>query len=219
MIALKRIFAVLLCVLLLAACGRISEGDRLAERGYEEYAAHRYENALGYFERAESSGLKSTSVTRFYSCYGDALFRMERYSESITAHMKALAVNDRLFSSWVTVGICERRLGDLGAAERAYSRAVECDPHDSRSVGLYLSMGSMFISNGRPYAALSYLRKAEEIYPEHPAAHAYMAIAYAMTGDHSRSAEELQLAAAYGYHHIYEVRETIININNSAAVS
>lgn len=75
-------------------------------------------------------------------------------------------------------------------------------------------MASLYISSNKPHTAIDYLEKAVEIYPEHPAAHAYLALAYAMEYEYDRSDEQFVLASAYGYGQIDVIKERIEEIKN-----
>ena len=115
----------------------------------------------------------------------------------------------------MTAGVCYSKLGRTDDALKTYEKALEYDPQNADSVGLYVSLGSLYISQNKPYTAIDYLEKASEIYPEQPAAHAYLAIAYAMAYEYDKSDEQLILASGYGYDRIDEIKERINEVRGS----
>jgi tetratricopeptide (TPR) repeat protein len=110
--------------------------------------------------------------------------------------------------------VCYRKLGDDANALLYYEKALEYDSENADSVGLYVSLGSLYIENNKPYTAIDYLEKAAELYPEQPAAHAYLAIAYAMAYEYDKSEEQLTLASGYGYSDIDAVKERIEEVRS-----
>ncbi len=207
--------AVLLSVFILTSCGKYSKGDKLVTEAVDYYKAENYTAALDALKEAEDSKLKSTKEEVLYFYLGETYFKTGDYEKSIEYHRKATEFEPELFKSYVTIGVCQRKLGNEKEALKAYSEALLYDPQNSDSVGLYVSLGSLYIANGKPYTAIDYLEKAEAIYPEHPAAHAYLAIAYAMAYEYAMADNQLALAVAHGYDNIGEVKERIDEIKNA----
>lgn len=173
-----------------------------------------YSAALNNLEQAELSELKSVSADKLYFYMGESYFKTGNYEKSLEAHLKAVELRPDLFKSYVTIGVCYSKLGDKKQALSAYSKALEYDPANGDSVGLYVSLGAVYISNGKPFTAIEYLESAVSIYPEHAAAHAYLAMAYAMAYETEKSQQELEIAEALGYNKLEEVREKIGRIKH-----
>ena len=200
---------------MLTSCGKgeeVSYGDELVDEAVKLYDAEDYSSALDVLLQAEQTELKNTDNAVLYYYLGESYFKTGDYEKSIEAHSKALEISPDLFKSWVTTGVCYRKLGDRNKALEAYEKALEFDPVNGDSVGLYVSLGSVYISNGKPFTAIDYLEDAVTIYPEHAAAHAYLAIAYAMIFENEKSDEELALAEALGYTQGDEIRARIKEI-------
>lgn len=201
---------------MLTSCGgeseQVSYGDELVKEAVKLYEEKDYNAALSVLQQAEHTELKNTDSVVMYYYLGESYFKTGDYEKSIEAHSKALESSPDMFKSWVTTGVCYRKLGDRKKALEAYERALEFDPVNGDSVGLYVSLGSVYISSGKPYTAIDYLEDAVSIYPEHAAAHAYLAIAYAMAFEYDRSDEELALAEALGYTQCDEIRARIKEI-------
>ena len=204
--------AVIACVMLssvLTACGKISKDDKLVNEGIQLYKSGDYTEALNNLIEVDIKELKSVNADTLYYYLGESYFKTGDYEKSLEAHIKAVELDPELFRSWVTIGVCYRKLGDTKQALESYSKALLYDPMNGDSVGLYISLGAIYISNGKPFSAIEYLEKAAAIYPEHAAAHAYLAIAYAMAYENEKSEEELLLAEALGYNKLEEVRAQI----------
>ncbi|MCD7730119.1 MAG: tetratricopeptide repeat protein [Oscillospiraceae bacterium] len=215
---LRKYTAVLLAVCLSAAmltsCGKNSKSDKLVQNAVELYDAGDYQSALDELIKVDENDLKSVKPEIYFFYSGETYYKLGDYENALEAHQKAVEIKEDLFKSWVTIGVCYRKLGDESNALKAYERALEYDPENADSVGLYVSLGSLYISNNKPYTAIDYLERAEEIYPEQPAAHAYLAIAYAMAYEYEKSDEQLVLASAYGYEDIDSVKKQIEIVKN-----
>ncbi len=201
--------AVCIAAFMLTSCGQYSAGDNLVYSAIEEYDNGNYEAALEKLQKAGQKTFKAMKQENYYFYLGETYFKLGEYEKSLNAHQKALQIKPTLFKSRVTVGVCYSKLGQTDEALKAYEKALEYDPENADSVGLYISLASLYISKNKPYTAIDYLEKASEIYPEHPAAHAYLAIAYAMAYEYDKSDEQLVLASGYGYDKIDEIKERI----------
>lgn len=200
---------ILLTAAVLCGCSQSKNGDKLVSRGVKLYEQQDYSAALDAFLQAEELGLDRQTDDVLYFHMGQTYFKLGEYEKSIEAHQKVLAIRPETFKSRVTIGVCYSKLGKSKEALEAYTSALLYDPQNADSVGLYVSLGALYISNNKPYTAMDYLEKAEQIYPEQPAAHAYLAIAYAMAYEYEKSDSELALAEQYGYSDINGVKEQI----------
>lgn len=197
-----------------SSCGRFSSGDNLVYSAIEDYDNGDYEQALEKLQQAGQKKFKAMKQENYYYYLGETYFRLGDYERSLAAHTRALQIKPELFKSMVTSGVCYSKLGNNKEALKMYERALKYDPENADSVGLYVSMASLYISSNKPHTAIDYLEKAVEIYPEHPAAHAYLALAYAMEYEYDRSDEQFVLASAYGYGQIDVIKERIEEIKN-----
>ena len=201
--------AVYMSAVMLTSCGRYSKDDNIVYDAIEEYDSGDYESALEQLQTANVEKFKAMKPENYYFYLGETYFKLGDYEQSLNAHLHALKIKPTLFKSRVTAGVCYSKLGRTDDALKTYEKALEYDPQNADSVGLYVSLGSLYISQNKPYTAIDYLEKASEIYPEQPAAHAYLAIAYAMAYEYDKSDEQLILASGYGYDRIDEIKERI----------
>lgn len=201
--------AVCIAAFMLTSCGRFSKDDNIVYSAIEAYDSGDYESALEQLEKANAEKFKAMKPENYYFYLGETYFKLGEYDKSLNAHLHALKIKPTLFKSRVTVGVCYSKLGQTDEALKAYEKALEYDPENADSVGLYVSLGSLYISQNKPYTAIDYLEKASAIYPEQPAAHAYLAIAYAMAYEYDKSEEQLVLASGYGYENIDVIKERI----------
>lgn len=201
--------ACVLSAVTLCGCSKYSKGDKLVTEAVQLYKQQDYNGAKELLLQAEKDGLKSAGEELLYFYLGEAYFKLGDHSKSLEAHLKVVEIKPEAFKSWVTIGVCKRKLGDSKGALDAYLNALMYDPENADSVGLYISLGSLYIENGKPYTAIDYLEKAAEIYPEHPAAHAFLAIAYAMAYDHDKAEAEFTLAEQLGFSDMEGIRAQI----------
>ena len=197
---------------LLTSCGMYSKDDKRVLDAVELYDSGDYSGALAELTDAAAMDFKSMNPETYYFYLGETYFKLEDYEKALEAHSKAVEIKPDIFKSWVTVGVCQRKLGNDTEALKAYENALRYDPENADSVGLYVSLGTLYISKDKPYTAIDYLEKAAAIYPEQPAAHAYLAIAYAMAYEYEKSDEQLVLASGYNYENIEAVKERIEEI-------
>lgn len=207
--------AVGISAVMLTSCGRYSKDDNIVYDAIEEYDSGNYEAALEQLQKADAEKFKAMKPENYYFYLGETYFKLGDYEKSLNSHLCALKIKPTLFKSRVTAGVCYSKLGRTDDALKTYEKALEYDPQNADSVGLYVSLGSLYISKNKPYTAIDYLEKASEIYPEQPAAHAYLAIAYAMAYEYDRADEQIILASGYGYDRIDEIRERINEIRVS----
>ena len=207
--------AVCMSAVMLTSCGRYSKDDNIVYDAIEEYDSGDYEAALEQLQTANVENFKAMKPENYYFYLGETYFKLGDYEQSLNAHLHALKIKPTLFKSRVTAGVCYSKLGRTDDALKTYEKALEYDPQNADSVGLYVSLGSLYISQNKPYTAIDYLEKASEIYPEQPAAHAYLAIAYAMAYEYDKSDEQLILASGYGYDRIDEIKERINEVRES----
>lgn len=201
--------------LMLTSCGQYSKDDNIVYSAIEEYDSGDYESALEQLQTADVEKFKAMKPENYYYYLGETYFKLGDYEESLNAHLHALKIKPTLFKSRVTAGVCYSKLGKMDDALKTYEKALEYDPQNADSVGLYVSLGSLYISQNKPYTAIDYLEKASAIYPEQPAAHAYLAIAYAMAYEYDKSDEQLILASGYGYDRVDEIQERINEVRES----
>ena len=74
----------------------------------------------------------------------------------------------------------------------ALEQAILLNPRDPEAIGIwYMRIGLVHLVQSRTDEALLWLEKARGAMPAHPAPHASLASAYALTGDTERAATEL----------------------------
>jgi len=103
---------------------------RWLEHGTTLLSVERAQDALSVFERlvvnhpdfAEAHNKKAT-----------ALFILRRHEEARVACQETLRLNPTHFAAWHGLGLCELELGHHRAAERAFARALEIQPHLPRN--------------------------------------------------------------------------------------
>lgn len=188
-------------------------GDRLAAEGKKLYNDGSYEQALEQFSAAQEKGLKNFKESELYYFMGNCFYRLENYGTCIEYQKKCLEIAPEHFSSWVSLGVAYRKIGERDKALECYQTALEYDPQSTDSATLYISLGSIYIETNKPMSAVEYLEKAQELFPESADVYAYLAIAYKMALEPEKSADALAKAQALGYSKIDEINDRLAKLD------
>ncbi|MDE6746044.1 MAG: tetratricopeptide repeat protein [Oscillospiraceae bacterium] len=188
-------------------------GDRIAAEGKKLYNNGSYEEALEQFSAAQEKGLKNFKEAELYYLMGNCFYRLENYGTCIEYQKKCLEIAPEHFSSWVSLGVAYRKIGERDKALECYQTALEYDPQDTDSATLYISLGSVYIETNKPMSAVEYLEKAQELYHDSADVYAYLAIAYKMALEPEKSADALAKAQALGYSKIDEINDRLEKLN------
>ncbi len=208
------VFLISVIILILAAATGCSgrKADDIAVEGIREFEKGNYAQALEKLRLAEEYGVDEFSEEKLYFSIGGVLFRLEDYQGSIDAYLTAIDVNPGSFDSWASLGVAYRETGDNEKADEAYEKALSLDPEDETSVLLYDNLGYKYITENKPFHAIKYLEKAEELSPENAATYGLLSMAYAMGYEYEKSDEAFQKAEELGYSQIETLSERIREI-------
>ncbi len=114
-----------------------------------------YDLADEYFKRAISL---DPNFTQAQNTYGAFLYSQERYEEAIE-HL-IIAADDRLYQNRAQVfenlGVCYNKLGNADAAQKAFFRATQLNPRQSRAL---LELAEIRYSQKNFVEARSYYRR------------------------------------------------------------
>lgn len=199
------VLAIALSVMLFASCGSTT-GDKSAWEGKELYIQGNYTEALNSFLDAEEKGLKNFKEAELYSCIGNCYYQLADYETCIDYQLKSLDCDPEYFDGWVNLGIAYRKSDKNEKALSCYEVALNYDPENNSSVPLYVSLGSLYIELGKPISAITYLEKAQALYPEKPDIYAYLSIAYKMALEPQKSEEAFLKAKELGYTKMDEIQ-------------
>ncbi len=107
---------------------------RMLEYGSTLLGVERYAEALAIFEQLVAA---HPDFAEAHNKKATALYVMRRFEESRAACQETLRLNDVHFGAWHGLGLCEMELGHFLAAQRAFARALEIQPHAHRNRELF----------------------------------------------------------------------------------
>jgi adenylate cyclase len=122
---------------------------------------------------------------------GQVLRAQRRFMEAIPEYEMALASNRNWVNSLHALGQCKIFAGSIEETIPLVEQAIRLSPRDPHIGVYYQRIGLVHLLQSRIDEAIIWLEKALSANPEHPAAHAYLAGAYALNGETERAAAEL----------------------------
>jgi tetratricopeptide (TPR) repeat protein len=209
--------AALIIVTLLTGCK--SAGDKLAADGATAHGEKRYADAIELLTKASNEGLKDYKQFELDLMLADSYLQTGDNEQAIAFSDKVLTEtkDSGHYRAYTIKGIAEKRMGLYDAALESYTGALEYDNADKDSVGLYESIGNLYISRNEPLKAIDYLTKAINLDPTFAAAYGDLAIAYAILFDFDSAERALSDAKTQGYAKVDEVQAIIDKYKNFGA--
>jgi Tfp pilus assembly protein PilF len=135
-----------------------------------------------------------------------ALDELQRYPEALAALKDILEENPDSAAAWNNIGVVCRRIGKLDDARKAFEKAYRLDPENADHL---IGLGAVCLQLSDPGNALQYLQLATELMPGHPAAHANLALTYAVFGRLEEAEDALRLATLYGFSQAEGIQQKI----------
>lgn len=207
--------AAALIAMTFVSCG--STGDKSARNGKALYKEGSYTEALESLTEAEEKGVKTFDEAELYNYMGNCCYQLGDYDKSIDYQLKCLDADPEYFGGWVNLGVAYRKSGNNDKAMTCYEVALNYDPGNAAESGLlYLSLGALYIEQGKPISAVTYLEKAQKFYTggnESATVYAYLSIAYKMALEPEKSAEAFDKADALGYPKMDEIQAQLDKID------
>jgi adenylate cyclase len=154
------------------------------------------DSAAADMERAEGLiGQALAASPRFYAPHyakAQLLRARGRCVEAISEYETVITLYRNLPGAYAHVGWCKFFTGSIEEVIPALEQAILLNPRDPEAIGIwYMRIGLVHLVQSRTDEALLWLEKARGAMPAHPAPHASLASAYALTGDTERAATEL----------------------------
>lgn len=158
-----------------------------------------FEKAIRQFER--SVEIKPSFAG--YSNLGTAYFFQRRFSDSVSAYMRALQLNDRDYVTWGNLGDAQYFApGQRASCSASYQKAIEIakealkvNPDDAGALG---SMAMYYAMLGEKNQAESYMQRAVALKPAGPDVWWQASVVYAQSGQADATLSALQSALAAG---------------------
>lgn len=200
--------AAVIIALTLTACN----SDGAARKSKKLYSEGNYSEALSGFLEVDTEKLKNFKQEELYHLIGNCYMQLENYEKAIAYQKKCVETNPEYFLGWVNLGISYKRMGDKNKAFECYETALQYDTQNYAP--FYVSLGSMYIEQGKPVSAVTYLERAQELAPQKADIYAFLAIAYAMEIEPEKSDEAYKTAEAMGYPNMDKIQEQLNKINN-----
>jgi TolB-like protein/class 3 adenylate cyclase len=114
---------------------------------------------------------------------GDALRLRRRCAEAIAEYETVLAMNRNWVSAMATIGRCKILRGAMEDGIVALQQAIRLSPRDPLLWSWYFRIGEGHLLQSHLADAIVWLEKARNANPAPPYIHAYLAAAYALSGD------------------------------------
>jgi Flp pilus assembly protein TadD len=103
-----------------------TKARRLLEYGTTLLGVERYAEALAVFERLAEA---HPDFAEAHNKRATTLYLMRRFDEASEACHQTLRLNPIHFGAWHGLGLCEMEMGRFVAAQKAFARALEIQPH------------------------------------------------------------------------------------------
>jgi len=114
-----------------------------------------------------------------------------RFAEAIPEYEAVLAANPSAVRALFTLGQCKLFTGSIGETIPLLERAMRLSPHEPR-VGVWShQIGQVHLLQSRTEESITWLERARNDSPASPSSHAWLAAAYALSGDIDRATAEL----------------------------
>jgi tetratricopeptide (TPR) repeat protein len=129
---------------------------------------------------------------------GQVLRAQRRFAEAIPEYETALASNRNWVGALHALGQCKLFTGSIEETIPLEEQAIRVSPRDPVIGVWYLQIGQVHLLQSRTDEAIVWIERARTAAPAHPDIRAYLASAYALSGDTERAAAELAEARKLG---------------------
>ncbi|MBN1446519.1 MAG: tetratricopeptide repeat protein [Bacteroidetes bacterium] len=182
----------------------ITQGLQFYEKGDFETAAPLLARGI---ERMSDEQERERLRIRLASAYDE----LGRYPEALAELKAVLEENASSAGAWNNIGVICGKLDRLDDARMAFEKAYRIDPSNAEHL---INLGSICLKLSDPGNALQYLLLAIELVPGHPAAHANLALTYAVFGRLEEAEDALRLAILYGFAQADAIQQKIDALKN-----
>lgn len=134
---------------------------------------------------------------------GHLLRARGQYSAAITEYEIAVSFNRNWLVAVTALGLCKFFAGDIEETIPAQELAIRLSPRDPRVPNWYWRIGMVHLLQSRIDDAILWLEKARNANPTLPGPHAWLASAYALSGNMSGAVIELADAHRLSPDHRY----------------
>jgi tetratricopeptide (TPR) repeat protein len=114
-----------------------------------------------------------------------------RFAAAIPEFETAIAANRNWVYAIANLGLCKFYGGSIEEAIPAQEQAIRLSPRDPRLPNWYWRIGMVHLLQSRTAEAIRWIERARSANPSLPGPHAWLASAYALSGDGQRAAAEL----------------------------
>ena len=122
---------------------------------------------------------------------GQVLRAQSRYEAAIPEYERAVALNRNWVNAVAALGLCKFHVGAIEQAIPAQEQAIRLSPRDPRLPNWYWRIGMAHLLKARIGDAISWLEQARSANPRLAGPRAWLAAAYALTGNTEGAAAEL----------------------------
>jgi tetratricopeptide (TPR) repeat protein len=122
---------------------------------------------------------------------GQVLRAQNRFEAAIPEYEAAIALDHNAVLALAALGQCRFFTGALGEVIPAQERAIRLSPRDPYIANWYWRIGMVHLLQSRTDEAILWIERARSANPQFAGPHAWLAAAYALSGDRERAAAEL----------------------------
>lgn len=146
-------------------------------------------------DAGEAAGTASMAIAfdrsnaRAHYAHGLALAQGRQSSEALVSFETAVALESDFTDAWINLGVLQKELGDLEAADQSYKRALALNPDDAIAHNNY---GNLALSKGDVSSAVSAYEHAVQLDPGYADAKVNLALSYRELGDAEKCLGALQ---------------------------
>jgi tetratricopeptide (TPR) repeat protein len=122
---------------------------------------------------------------------GQVLRAQRRWAEAIPEYETVLALDRNWVFAFFALGQCKLQSGSIEETIPLVEQAIRLSPRDPVIGNFYHEIGRVHLLQSRTDEAILWLEKARNAAPAHPSMRAWLASAYALTGETERATAEL----------------------------
>jgi TolB-like protein/DNA-binding winged helix-turn-helix (wHTH) protein len=165
--------------------------EALAHRALDEMADAAAADIARAAELATRAVAASPRSAFSHAAKGRVLCAQGRYKEAIIEYETAKAVNRSWPHLYGSLSDCKFWSGSVEEAIPLAEQAISIHPHDGFGASWYFSIGRAHLVQSRTEEAIVWLEKTLSANSEFPTIHAWLASAYALSGEIERAASQL----------------------------
>lgn len=178
-------------------------GDNYVNRGINEYNNNNYPEAIILMKKGLEAGVSFWPEEQIWTMVGNLHMELMEYEEAEEAHKRALKVDENSYKALVNLGVVYRLTDRYDEAEACYIKALSIKPDYP---ALHASLGALYVFEGDPEKAVSYLKRSVQLDPQLAIGWANLSLALALLDRMEESQEAFEKAGLLDYPNMDNLR-------------